>query len=104
MSNLPSRLMSADVMPSQKYCSVRICLRKAGPAPLPGKTAASPEAQNNQNVSTTRHDRSVIQSVLHRPNITPGHHHIVEPDRLALLPILFCRVSFVVSVVLEPEA
>src|SRR3954463_6653872 len=48
--------------------------------------------------------RPVFGSSLHRPNITPGHHHIVEPDRLALPPILFCRFSFVVSVVLEPEA
>src|ERR1051325_6463396 len=41
---------------------------------------------------------------LDRPNIAAGHDDVVEPDGLAVFPILFRRVAFVVAVVLEPEA
>src|SRR5205823_6362473 len=43
-------------------------------------------------------------SSLDRPDVAAGHNDVVEPDGLAVFPILFCRVALVVAVVLEPEA
>src|SRR4030095_15940610 len=33
-----------------------------------------------------------------------GHNHIVEPDRLTVLPKLFRGIALVVAVMFEPEA
>ncbi|HXF09614.1 MAG TPA: carbon-nitrogen hydrolase family protein [Desulfuromonadaceae bacterium] len=50
-----------------------------------------------------RNESSFLKLSLDRPDVAAGHHDIVEPDGLAVFPILFRRVALVVAVVFEPE-
>src|SRR5436190_23412747 len=43
-------------------------------------------------------------SLLDRADIAAGDDHVVEPDGLLILPILFGGVALVVAVMLQPEA
>src|SRR5438128_11810792 len=45
-----------------------------------------------------------IKLFLHRPDVATGDNHVVEPDGLAVFPVLLGRVALVVAVVFEPEA
>src|SRR5947207_3418882 len=81
---------------------------------FPGQTSttngsaasAVPATINEKNIARAEAIGCMVKilSFLNRTDVAAGHDHIVEPNGLAVFPILFRRVALVVAVVFEPEA
>src|SRR5207245_4289697 len=73
---------------------------------LSKSAAASPRQLEVHGPIARSHDwaSKTIKLFLHRPDVATGDNHVVEPDGLAVFPVLLGRVVLVVAVVFEPEA